>query len=464
MATSPGMRDSLPLARSARAFIVALVANLVQGCRLACGLPRPRFSATLVQLLALLAIGWACATVADWPEVGTGRLSVSDWGVAANAARSYWWLVAVALVSMLNGRRRQVLRVAVACAAAEPLLWGFWLGANALLPRLAAAAAEVANGETLWWLTLAWQAVVMLRALRLTDLRYRWRMPALAALYGLGLYVVAQRTPDEALLVPAPGRHEPAPLDVEGTYYAQSALLDAALDALGTGRDGEPDFWFLGFGAYAGEAVFLREVTQVRDIVASRFDTTSRSLMLVNSRRTLASMPLANRSNLDYVLRRLGQRMERDEDILFLFLTSHGREDGNLVVDFGELGLNDLPPAELRRMLEESGIRYRVLVISACYSGAFVADLAGPDTLVITAAARDRSSFGCAHENAWTYFGEAFFRDALPRSAGLEAAFETAREAIVAREQREGKTPSRPQIAMGEGIARQLARWSALPR
>lgn len=454
MTTPPGMRAVGPGGRYGR----ALLGNVAQGARLALGLRRPRFSVSLGQLAGLLALGWLIALAVDWHAQEGGRLRVSDWGLAAAAARAYWWLAAVAVIALANGTPRLALRIAVACAAAEPLLWACWLAAQALTARLPLPAGWPLS-DLLWWATLVWQAGVMARVLRLADTRMRWRVPLLAGLYGLALYVVAERTPDAALLLPV-ARQAPAPLDVEATYYAQSALLDAALARLDVGRPGLPDVWFIGFGAYADEAVFRREATQVQDIVGAHFDAASRSLLLLNSRRTLSRLPLANGSNLDFLLRHLGQRMERDEDILFLFLTSHGREDGDLVVEFADLGLRDLSPAALHRMLDEAGIRYRVIVVSACFSGAFVPELQGPDTLVITAAAHDRSSFGCAHENEWTYFGEAFFRDALAGGQDVATAFETARAAIEQRERHEGKTPSRPQFTMGDAIARQLARWA----
>lgn len=456
MSPPPGMRDDARVRAGLRRFVVALLRNLVGGCRLALGLSRPRFVVSLTQLAALLALGWGFAFVADWRAVG-GDASVSGWGVAADAARAYWWLAAVALIAQLSGAQAAFLRLAVACAAADPILWLAWLGANALMAQ---ARGDWPTQDFIWWVTLAWQALIMLRALWLMQSRARWRAPALAGLYAALLYVTVQHSPDESLLQPTVAAKRVAKLDVEGTYYAQSRLLDAALAGLAPGRPGVPDFYFVGFGAYANEAVFRREVVQVRDIVGRRFDSATRSLLLVNSRRTMRELPLANRSNLDYVLRSLGQRMEPDDDILFLFLTSHGREDGRLVVDFGELGLNDLEPRELRRILDETRIKWRVLVVSACFSGAFLPALESPRTLVITAAASDRSSFGCAHENTWTYFGEAFFRDALVAEQDMVAAFSTASRLIEERERQEGKEPSRPQISVGSEIGDQLARWS----
>jgi len=103
-------------------------------------------------------------------------------------------------------------------------------------------------------------------------------------------------------------------------------------------------------------------------------------------------------------------------------------------------------------MLDASAAKYRVVIISACYSGVFVPALANPRTLVITAAAADRSSFGCEDRATWTYFGEAFFNQALRSASTLEAAFSKARQIVTAREQREGFRPSNPQMAGGAEV------------
>ena len=68
-----------------------------------------------------------------------------------------------------------------------------------------------------------------------------------------------------------------------------------------------------------------------------------------------------------------------------------------------------------------------MVVISACYSGVFLPALAKPATLVITAADANHTSFGCADEAKWTYFGNAFFEAALRRTETLEQAFAMAR-------------------------------------
>jgi hypothetical protein len=76
---------------------------------------------------------------------------------------------------------------------------------------------------------------------------------------------------------------------------------------------------------------------------------------------------------------------------------------------------------------------------------------------VITAARADRSSFGCADDRDLTYFGEAFFRDALPDATSLRDAFEKAKAWIAKREQEEGVEASLPQAYFGEQLEKQLA-------
>jgi hypothetical protein len=98
-----------------------------------------------------------------------------------------------------------------------------------------------------------------------------------------------------------------------------------------------------------------------------------------------------------------------------------------------------------------------VIIISACYAGGFIDSLKNPRTIVITAAAADRTSFGCSNDSDLTYFGEAFFRDALPEARSLRDAFERAKSAIALRERREHVDASRPQAYFGAELESKLA-------
>lgn len=244
-------------------------------------------------------------------------------------------------------------------------------------------------------------------------------------------------------------------LDRGQVYRAQPTLLAEEIEALAPQRPGAPDLYFIGFAGFAGQDVFMKEVETVRGLFDGRFGTRDRSLLLVNNRRTVDQLPLASAGNLRLALDAVAAKMSVDKDVLFLFLTSHGAEN-RFAVSFPPLGLKDLSPPELRQMLDRAGIRWRVIVISACYSGSFIDALKDARTLIMTAASRDRSSFGCSSENEWTYFGDAYFNQALRHGSSFIAAFDEAQHLIAARERQEELTPSEPQIFVGAAMNKKL--------
>jgi hypothetical protein len=247
----------------------------------------------------------------------------------------------------------------------------------------------------------------------------------------------------------------------EAAIYLQGALLERALAALAPGRPGTVDLYFVGFGAYAGQDVFMREVRAARALFERRFDARGRSVALINNPHTAGETPLATATALERTLAHVGAVMDREEDVLFLFITSHGARDHRLEVEFRPLPLDPIDPARLRSMLDASGIVWKVVVVSACYSGGFVEALKDDTTLVITAAASDRNSFGCSNEAEFTYFGKAFLDEALGRTRSFVTAFEQARAAVGAREAAAGFDASLPQLHAGAAALAQLARLEA---
>jgi len=269
------------------------------------------------------------------------------------------------------------------------------------------------------------------------------------------LGLVAAVTAGVLLWKPADAQERRPRIDVEGTYYRQPQLLERALGALQRSLAGQPQLFFVGFAGYGAEAVFKREVLAVQELFDERFGTKGRSLALINHASTLGDIALANVTNLDRALQHIGGLMNRDDDVLFLFLTSHGTK-GVFSVQMPGFGLNSLTPDRLRAMLDRSGIKNRVVVVSACHSGSFVPALADPATLVITAAHADRTSFGCDDKREWTYFGDAFFNRALRQERSFERAFQRASRLIGRWETSEKLTRSLPQIAGGEALRSRL--------
>ncbi len=199
------------------------------------------------------------------------------------------------------------------------------------------------------------------------------------------------------------------------------------------------------FGLFGCQGVFRREATSAAEIVASRFGADPVVVRFNTKRGGDATV-----ETLAATLQAEAKRMNGDSDILFLILTSHGSRDG-LAVNAGRLA-ETLKPSDLAEMLERTGIRHKVVVISACYSGVFIPRIADADTLVITAADANHSSFGCEDRAKWTYFGDAFFNVALRRATNLKDAFLVARSLVLKRELRQGLEPSDPQMAGGRNV------------
>ena len=256
-----------------------------------------------------------------------------------------------------------------------------------------------------------------------------------------------------------------AALEVETALLRQRPLLDAALGALAPRQPGRINLFVLAVGGDGSQDVFRREAEFVRAQFDRDFGTRGHSLVLANG--PADRLPMATLAGLREALKAIAARMDRDQDILFLFLTSHGTSDHELLLDQDGMLLRALRPADLAGLLKESGIRWRVVVLSACYAGGFLDALKDERTLVIAAARQDRRSFGCTAEAELTWFGRAFFKDALGASASFEDAFARTVALVNEREAKEkiaDNARSLPQMLSPGPIREQLRRWWAQPR
>ncbi len=248
------------------------------------------------------------------------------------------------------------------------------------------------------------------------------------------------------------------------TFFLIAALLSAGVAtevsaqanrfALQPQRPGQVDVYALSFGLWGSQSVFESEAKGAARILETQLGSKGRTIVRFNTKRRFGATPPV----LLAAARATGQVVDPEEDIVALVLTSHGAPEGVGIVAGRDAQL--LTPDDVKVLLNETKARHRILIVSACYSGVFADALADPRTLVITAAAADKPSFGCRDGAAWTYFGDAFFNKALRREPRLDAAFETARGLVTQRERREGFDPSNPQIAGGSEV---LARLNALP-
>jgi hypothetical protein len=242
----------------------------------------------------------------------------------------------------------------------------------------------------------------------------------------------------------------PAKLLAAATIAFLLACAGTALAA-----DGGRKVVVAAFGLWADQSVFESEAKGAADIVAKRFGGTD-VIVRANNRWETQATNETVASTLDAV----AKTMDVENDILLVIFTSHGSR-GGLAVKSGYTE-ETLSPWLLQATLRYTGVRHQVIIVSACYSGIFL-PLAGPDTLVITAADATHPSFGCRDGAEWTYFGDAFFNNALRRAKGLRDAFSIARNLVRKRELREGFDPSNPQIAGGANIEHLLTAAAPVP-
>lgn len=446
----------------------ALVTNLLQAARIVFFIdydPRS-FRVSFGIFLQLLLLNLLCIGIVDYIDARPDP-EFNLYGLNKFGTTTLLMLGGVACISNLLMQRANMLRLLVIISASEVVIhliyFSSWLAAERWLQDFP---------KVLWGLYMA--AVVWTLAAVFRIIRRLYRQPAPSALLLISIYAfftlsLAGLLPSHRLYYNSEAddgsaEYEAASqLDEEDLFYRQPGLVGDELAALQTQRKGKTDLYFVGFAGQAEERVFFNDVSFARNLLDRRFNTVGRSLVLVNNTDTVYNAPLANRHNLEAVLQGIAQRMDKNEDVLFLYLSSHGAKDHRLSVSFWPLSLNDLTAEDLKAMLDNAGIRNRIIAISACYSGGFLDVLKDDNTLIMTASSRDHVSYGCGDFTRYTYFAESYFVKALANSDSFITAFDQARHLIQEREQSEGLDASGPQIDVGRNIARILRNLEAAP-
>ncbi len=152
--------------------------------------------------------------------------------------------------------------------------------------------------------------------------------------------------------------------------------------------------------------------------------------------------------------RALSRLAQRTNGGCLLYLSSHGASDGLVVGNW------IVPPRALARLVEDAcGARPTVVIISACFSGAMLPPLEAPNRLILTAARRDRTSFGCGQTDRYPYFDQCVL-ESWGGASDFPALGRKARDCVAAREKTEHLSPpSEPQLWIGAKALASLPRW-----
>jgi len=300
---------------------------------------------------------------------------------------------------------------------------------------------------TLFVMLFVWQSLAVVWVFS-RELKWPWWERALIVAATLFTLVVWQMSVKSQ---PIWKVEETPPTFAEDAFYAQSRILNKSLESIQYGEFAQSHWYFLGVAGAGYQDVFKSEIERIKEQFDTRFGTFGRSMALINNPETRTQMPIASRTSMEMALRRIGQQMNKESDVLFLYMTSHGLPN-QFEMENDPIDLNDVDPKWLKDTLDKSGIRWRVIVISACYSGSFVPALQDDNTLIITASAADRASFGCSNEADYTYFGRAFFDQAMREQMSIQGAFEQTKKTVAQWETAQGFEASEPQWSIGKNM------------
>ena len=458
-----------------------LARQLLDGVR-AAFLFRPRsdaLTATGTHFIALLALYLIAATATAWFDTAAPRQFNGN-GVVVILADALLTLVAawilvrqLARPALLWGTAAVTLATTIAVVLLIDWPLGYFLPWLAGQSPWAAIALELLRN--IWWLLILigitrllvshveWRALLAaVMAFAVSGAAW-WFLPGQSIFSTQIVQAVATLDPDvegntdetEDDVVEAP------PFNAEAVMFNQASLLRDALDAIKPREPGKTNLYVISFAGGGSEDVFRNEAEYVERLFSERFDNAGRVLTLINNPLTVTTRPLATLTNLRLGVQEIASEMDPEQDILLVFLTSHGSEDHQLLVDLTPLPLEQIEPDDLRRALRtEPDLRWKVIIVSACYSGGFIKPLRDDGTMVIAASRADRTSFGCGSESKITWFGKAFFADALNKTTSLRQAFDLAKADVRKWETDEGiEERSEPQIASNRRIEAKLDEW-----
>lgn len=245
----------------------------------------------------------------------------------------------------------------------------------------------------------------------------------------------------------------------EYAVYKESAELHRSLDALQSSDAKKIELYSLVVAGYGTEEVFRRESKFIENLFNEQYHNSNTAIYLSNSQRALDEHPMATRTSIQASVEKIASQMDKEKDIFFLYITSHGSKNKTISLSHNGLALADIDAKWLGDLLKATGIKHRVVVLSACFSGGFIDDISDENTLVMTAASAQKTSFGCADDSLFTYFGKAYFKESLKPGVDFEQAFYKARSLVEEWETAQDISPSEPQIGANARVTEHIKRW-----
>ena len=440
----------------------SLLRNLLAGLRVALlmHVDRLRFRFSVGQVLLLFLVSAIIDIVGDYYRAVPPR-SFAIEGLGSEIYSGGLLMLGAAIVAVLARQRQLVLSIPLVVLASLPFVQILhyvpsWLA-------LGPDAAEMLLAFE--YVIVTWIVVILVRSVVIAFLpppSFVWLRAILA-----GLLLAMPIWLGNELFVNQPwfrGATEETPTSGDGfnagseaVLAAQKYVLDNALDAIADERTGETDLYFVGFAPHGRSDAFREDAEAAQQAMSTRWGTEGRSIVLINNPKTLITAPFATITNLRETLNEVGGAIDPEDDVVMVYITGPTVRNNQVAAEQAPLSLVELGPAGLKQLMDDAGIKWRIVIVSACYSGGFAESLADDYTLVITSTKADTPGFGCEGRTPPTLFGDAFFQQGLAKVNTFEAAFEIAKAKVAERESAAGYAPaSDPQWRLGDEMAQKL--------
>ncbi|MEO8249779.1 MAG: C13 family peptidase [Burkholderiales bacterium] len=253
------------------------------------------------------------------------------------------------------------------------------------------------------------------------------------------------------------------PLEGEGKR-TDAALLQKQFDTADQRRQDHAKgrLIYAGFAMHSQSRAFRNDVL-AGEKVARAIDPDA-IVFKLNNPATLqrADWPHATGDNVAAVLKKTAALARPQDRVMILFATHGG--PNVLANQIGTSTQSLLNAKRLGELLADLRGKPALLVLSACFSGSFLTAAAEPNRVLLTAAARDRNSFGCHFQSSNTYFVNALLNQPGLLDHSVVEAMEKAIVTIDQKEKREGLSPpSLPQMSVGSEASawanRPLGQW-----
>ncbi|OGA88843.1 MAG: peptidase C13 [Burkholderiales bacterium GWA2_64_37] len=194
--------------------------------------------------------------------------------------------------------------------------------------------------------------------------------------------------------------------------------------------------------------VFRNDVLLAEKLVKD-IDPNALMLKLANpARDQSADWPQATPENFALVMSKMAE-VARPRDRVLLFISTHSNP-GLLNINAGGKHLPPLTPKILSNALAPLNDVPTLVVLSACYSGAFIEPLKAPNRVLLTATDARRTTFNCQYKGDHTPFAEALFGQAGAQSRSVTDWMGEAQKSIAAQEKRRKVPTSQPRIFVGD--------------